>query len=373
MSLTLDPPGQDASSSATAKGPSGERNTLAQEPKTAPARKRPLSTGKWHAFKRSKRAYFALLLLVGAAALSLAAELIANNAPLLLYYKDRVYFPVLVTYQGHDLGLDSPVEPDYKSLQLGAEDFVVWPLIRWGYNESNNALSSYPSEPSTDNLLGTDDRGRDILARLIYGFRVSIAFGLAEMVLAVILATLIGGLQGYLGGKVDIAGQRAVEIWSALPYLYVLTLVVNIFEPGLMALILVASLFSWISLAAYVRSEYLKLRKMEFVLAARSMGASTARIIVQHIFPNSLTPIVTFAPFILGNAIVELAVLDYLGLGVRAPTASIGELLRQGRSNFMNSWWLAVFPFLALITTMISLNFVGEGVREAFDPRRSRR
>lgn len=332
-----------------------------------------LKDPRWRSFLRNRRAVFSLVVVTLLTVLSCGAELLANYAPLVLVSKGKVFFPVFKTYSGTDLGFDSPVEPDYKKLQLGPDDFAVWAPIRWGYNESNVDLATFPGPPSADNYLGTDDRGRDLLARLIYGFRVSMAFGLANLVLAVVIAVLVGGAQGYFGGLVDFFGQRTLEIWSALPYLYVLVLLISIFQPGLGVLILAEVLFVWINLSYYVRAEYLKLRKLDFVLAAENLGSSSWRIIARHIFPNSLTPIVTFAPFILGQAIVDLAMLDYLGLGVPAPTASLGELLRQGRQYFMNSWWLAVYPFGVLVGTMIMLNFIGEGVREAFDPRKARR
>lgn len=328
---------------------------------------------RWRSFLRNRRAVISLIIVAVLAILSCGAELLANSVPLVLSTQGKIYFPVLKTYSGREFGLDSPVEPEYKKLQLSEGDWAVWPPIRWGYNESNIDLESFPSEPSPVNLLGTDDRGRDLLARLIYGFRVSMAFGLANLLIAIVIAVIVGGLQGYFGGLVDFFGQRTLEIWSALPYLYVLVLLISIFQPGIGVLILAEVFFVWINLSYYVRAEYLKLRNLDFVLAAENLGASSWRIIGRHIFPNSLTPIVTFAPFILGQAIVDLAMLDYLGLGVPAPTASLGELLRQGRQYFMNSWWLAVYPFGALVGTMIMLNFIGEGVREAFDPRKARR
>ena len=328
---------------------------------------------RWRSFLRNRRALLSLVWVSLLTILSCGAEFLVNSVPLVIVTKDKLFFPVFKTYAGSEFGLDSPIEPDYKNLDLTADGWAIWPLIRWGANESNLELSTFPGPPSVQNLLGTDDRGRDLLARLIYGFRVSMAFGIANLVLAVFIAVIVGGLQGYLGGMIDFIGQRMLEIWSALPYLYVIILLISIFQPGIAVLILAEVLFVWINLSYYVRAEYLKVRNLDFVLAAKNLGSSPWRIIARHIFPNSLTPIITFAPFILGQAIVDLAMLDYLGLGVPAPTASLGELLRQGRQYFMNSWWLAVFPFATLVGTMIMLNFVGEGVREAFDPRRVRR
>lgn len=328
---------------------------------------------RWSSFLRNRRAVCSLVLVATLTILSCGAELLANSVPLMLVTKGNVFFPVFKTYAATEFGFDSPIEPDYKKMNLGEDGWALWPPIRWGFNESNVELSTFPGPPSAENLLGTDDRGRDLLSRLIYGFRVSMAFGIANLILAVVIAVIVGGIQGYFGGLIDFVGQRTLEIWSALPYLYVLVMLISIFQPGIAVLILAEVLFVWINLSYYVRAEYLKLRNLDFVLAAQNLGSSSWRIIIRHIFPNSMTPIVTFAPFILGQAIVDLAMLDFLGLGVPAPTASLGELLRQGRQYFMNSWWLAVFPFGALVGTMIMLNFIGEGVREAFDPRRARR
>lgn len=323
-------------------------------------------------FWRIKRSRFSLITIVILSLVSTVAELVANDKPIFISTQNQIFFPFIKTYQGASFGLDSPVEPVYKELTYAESDVVVWAPIRWGENESNSMLDSYPGPPTQVNLLGTDDRGRDILTRLIYGFRVSMFFGLVSVIIAVTIAVVVGAAQGYLGGWVDLGGQRIIEIWSSLPYLYVLILVVNIYEPSITMLILANAVFAWISLSYYVRAEILKVRKFSFIEAARSLGCSHTRALFKHVIPNAMTPVITFAPFIINVAINNLAVLDYLGLGVQPPTASIGELLRQGRTNFTSSWWLAVFPFIALVTTIVMINFVGEGLRETFDPRKSR-
>ena len=323
-------------------------------------------------FKRIKRAYWSFWIIFVVSLLSAGAEFLANDRPIVMSYNDSLFFPIFETYKGFDFGIDSPLEPQYKKMELEGKGWAIWPLVtHWGSNESNRSLDRYPAPPSTANWLGTDDRGRDILTRLIHGYRVSMFFGLVTLVLAIILAVLTGGIQGYLGGWIDLSGQRAIEVWSALPYLYVLILLVNIYEPSITMLILANSAFAWIGLSYYVRAEVLKVRKQTYVEAAQSMGCGHGRIMWAHIIPNSLIPIITYAPFVVNLAINNLAVLDFLGLGVPAPTASIGELLRQGKTHFITSWWLAVFPFTVLVGAIVCINFVGEGLREAFDPRKT--
>lgn len=323
-------------------------------------------------FRRIKRARYSLWIVLILSLLSTVAEMLANDRPILVWHAGQVYFPIVKTYKGTSFGQETELEPNYKELTLSDSDFALWPIIRWGENESNAKLDTYPAPPSHDNWLGTDDRGRDIVTRLIYGFRVSMFFGLVSVIIAILIAVVVGGVQGYFGGMTDLVGQRIVEVWSSLPYLYVLILIVNIYEPNITMLILANAVFAWIGLSYYVRAEILKIRKQAYVEAAHALGCKHGRVLWTHIIPNSFTPIITFAPFIINLAINNLAVLDYLGLGVQPPTASIGELLRQGRSNFTSAWWLAVYPFLALVITIIMINFIGEGVREAFDPRKVR-
>lgn len=333
----------------------------------------PLTRKRIGKFLKIKRSVYSLIVLVAFYTLSLMAELIANDVPLVVSYKDNIYFPVLKVYKGVDFDLDHQFEPEYKKIKREIEEsgWLIAPALWWGYNESNKELDTYPAPPSKENILGTDDRGRDILVRLIYGFRISITFALVTLVFALLLGTLIGGAQGFIGGRFDLIGQRFVEIWVSLPYLFVVILVVNIFEPGLMVLIGILAAFSWMTTSYYMRAECLRLKNQEFALAAKSLGASRAQVFFQHIVPNAITPLVTLAPFIMSLSIASLSFLDYMGLGVQPPTASIGELLKQGRDNFIFAWWLAIFPFVTLITTLILINFVGEGVRKAFDPRAS--
>lgn len=331
----------------------------------------PITRKRIEKFLQIKRSKYSLIIMTIAFVLSLFAELIANDKPLMVNHQGSLYFPVLKIYKGTDFGLNSALEPDYKRDQKYFRDngWILEPLIWWGYNESNDKLAKYPAPPGKKNWLGTDDRGRDVFVRLLYGFRISMMFGLVTLFFALLLGTFIGGAQGFFGGKVDLIGQRMVEIWVSLPYLFVLILVVNIFEPSLLILVLILAAFTWINTSYYMRAECLRLKNQEFVMVAQSLGASKVQTFFTHVIPNAITPLVTVAPFVLSMSITVLAFLDYLGLGVQAPTASIGELLKQARNNFLFAWWLGLYPFITLVTTLLLINFVGEGVRKAFDPR----
>jgi len=263
------------------------------------------------------------------------------------------------------------MEPDYKALdsEIRSNGWIIEPPVYWGSNETNIELEKFPGGPSFENVFGTDDRGRDVMVRLLYGFRISVTFALVTVFFSMILGTLIGGVQGFMGGKIDLLGQRFVEVWASLPYLFMVILVVNIFKPNLLVLIMILAVFSWMGASRYMRAECLRLKNQEFVLAATSLGASRPQVFFAHIVPNAITPLITLAPFIMSMSVAALSFLDYMGLGVQPPTASIGELLKQGRENFLFAWWLAVYPFLVLIMTLVLMNFVGEGVRKAFDPR----
>jgi len=332
----------------------------------------PITKKRIKKFKNIKRSYFSLYVIIILYLLSLCAELICNNKPILVRYNNKYFFPVYKIYRGTEFGLQSPLEPQYKSFlkTLKSPDFAIKPFIFWGSNESNRQVDEYPSPPSFDNLLGTDDRGRDVLTRLVYGFRISITFALMNYLFALVIGTTLGGMLGYLGGKIDLIGMRLVEIWGTMPYFFILILLGSIFEPGFFVLTMMSAIFSWILLFYYIRAECLRVRKEEYVIAAAALGSSKIRNFFTHVIPNALTPIITFTPFIMAMGVLILSFLDFLGFGVQAPTASIGELLRQGQQNFETSWWLAVFPFSILVLMILLLNFVGEGVRTAFDPRK---
>lgn len=326
---------------------------------------------KWRRFKSRRLAILSLWLICIACFLSFTAEFWANNRPVYLRYDDKSYFPVMQDYHPSEFGNEDAVITNYRDLELDTDrgDWAIWPIIRWSPYESNKEVDNYPSRPSSDNWMGTDDRGRDILTRLLYGLRYSIIFAIMVWLVTFIVGTLLGGIMGYFGGRTDFWGQRVVEILSTVPQFFLLIIIISIFKPTLVLLVFIASLFGWITISAYVRAEYLKNRKREFVEAARALGAGHGRIFLKHILPNSLSPIITFSPFVIAGNIVSLASLDYLGFGLTPPTPSWGELLNQAQKNFTIGWWLAVYPSLALFFTLTMLSLIGEGVRDAMDPK----
>jgi microcin C transport system permease protein len=260
---------------------------------------------------------------------------------------------------------------DYRKLEFNEErgDKAIWPVIKWNPFESNTEVDVYPSEPSSENWMGTDDRGRDILTRLLYGLRYSMTFAISTWLLTFITGTILGGIMGYFGGRTDFWGQRIVEVLSTVPQFFLLIIIISIFHPTLFLLVVLSSLFGWISISYYVRGEYLRNRKKEFVEAARALGAGHVRIFFKHLLPNSLSPIITFSPFVIAGNITALASLDYLGFGLTPPTPSWGELLNQAQKYFTEGWWLAAYPSLALFLTLTMLSLIGEGVRDAMDPK----
>lgn len=326
---------------------------------------------KWRRFKSRRLAVASAWIMGIACLLSFTAEFWANNRPLYLSYKGESYFPVFVDYHPSRLGIEDSVVIRWRQLELNEEegDFALWPLIKWNPYESNKDVAYYPAEPSSDNWLGTDDRGRDILTRLLYGLRYSITYSLLVWILTFVVGTILGGLMGYFGGRVDFWGQRVVEVLSTVPQFFLLIIIISIFKPTLALLVLLSSIFGWISISYYVRGEYLKNRKKEFVEAAKALGAGHTRIFFRHLLPNSLAPIITFSPFVIAGNITALASLDYLGFGLTPPTPSWGELLNQAQKHFTEGWWLAVYPSLALFATLTMLSLLGEGVRDAMDPK----
>lgn len=329
-------------------------------------------------FRQNPRAYYSFVVLFLAFFFTLFAELLCNNRPIVMKYDGQWYFPLFKHYPAATFGETVRTEVNFKAL-TEADDFrakgnwAYYPLIPHHPNASmENLADPPPTRPTLQNWLGTDDRGRDLLARLIYGFRNSMVFALICWAFTIVLAFLIGASMGYLGGKFDLVGQRLIEIWNALPVLYLILFLLSLFPPTLFLLAVIWVTFSWIGLSGYVRAEVLKIRKQEFVSASKILGGGPGWILRRHILPNSLTPLLTFSPFLLSAAIGSLAALDYLGLGLPPPTASWGELLRQGKEN-LTSWWLALYPFLSLFLTLLLLGFIGEGVRDAFDPRASGR
>lgn len=333
--------------------------------------KNEISRKRWRRFRAKKMAIVSIWVLVVLGFFSFTAEIWANRKPLVMSYQGELYFPVFKYYHPSTFGQEYLAVMEYQNLELGPEDWAVWPIIRWGPYERNTEVEYVPSQPTSMNWFGTDESGRDVAARLLYGFRYSIGYAMTVWVLASILGMLAGAVMGFKGGWTDLLGQRMIEILESLPYLMILITLVSIFQPSLALLALLTVLFGWVSVSIYFRAEFLKLRRREFVEAAHALGASRWRQIIRHILPNSLTPWITFSPFMIAGYISSLAALDFLGFGLPPPTPSWGELLSQAHKNFRIAWWLAVFPSLALFITLTCLNLIGEAVRDALDPRKS--
>lgn len=329
----------------------------------------------WKRFKANKRGYYSLWLFVILFGLSLFAELLSNDKPLLVYYESSFYIPVLKVYPETTFGGDFETEADYvdpyvKKLLNENDNWAIYPLNAFRYDTINYYNQQpNPAAPSIDNLLGTDDRGRDVLARLIYGFRLSVLFAFVLTIIGVAIGVFAGAIQGYFGGKIDLYAQRVIEIWGSMPELYLLIIFASLFEPSVLLLIILLSIFGWMGLADYVRAEFLRGRNMEYVKAARALGLSNRAIMFRHLLPNSMTPVVTFLPFRISGAILALTSLDFLGLGVPPSTPSLGELLAQGKDN-IEAWWLSMSTFVVLVGTLMLLIFIGEALREALDSRR---
>lgn len=307
---------------------------------------------------------------------SLGAELVSNDRPLVVRYEGQTYFPLFNDYPETTFGGDFQTPTDYldpfirERLSQG-DNWALYTLNRYGPNTLNYfAKEPNPSGPSRDNWLGTDDRGRDLLAQLIYGFRVSVLFGIALTVVGVALGVAAGAVQGFFGGKTDLAFQRFIEIWGSMPELYLLIIFSAVFAPSIGLLLVLLSLFGWMGLSDYVRAEFLRNRQLDYVKAARALGVSNGQIIRRHILPNSMTPVVTFLPFRMGAAILALTSLDFLGLGVPPGTPSLGELLSQGKNN-IDAWWISISTFGVLVTTLLLLTFMGDALRDALDPRKN--
>lgn len=324
---------------------------------------------RYKRFKKHRLAVFCVIFFVILTGLSFTAPFWANSKPIVFELNGKKYYPIVYNYHPEDLGIDDILYIDYRELVKEKNLWAIWPLIEWDPFESNVNVDYFPSPPTATNLLGTDDRGRDILSRLIYGFKNSIFYAVSVWILCFSIGIFFGSMMGYWGGSVDFWGQRIVEILSTVPQFFLLIIIISIFQPNLTILVIISSLFGWISISYYVRGEFLKNRKIEFVESARAVGASTWRILFKHILPNSLGPVITFSPFVISGNIVALASLDYLGFGLSAPTPSWGELLNQGHQNAMIAPWLAIFPSVALFLTLTMLGIIGDAVRNAMDPK----
>jgi microcin C transport system permease protein len=329
----------------------------------------------WARFKRNRLGYLSLVVFAVMLVAGMLAELFSNERPLVARYQGDWFFPIVnnqpETRFGGDFATSTDWHDPFIREQFAKEgNFALFTLNEFSANTLDYyARAADPVAPQKRHWLGTDSAGRDISARLLYGFRVSILFGLALTLVGTALGVLLGALQGYFGGYVDLTTQRVIEIWSAVPELYLLIIVASIFAPSVPLLIGVFALFGWISLSDYVRAEFLRNRNLEFVKAARAMGLSNAQIMWRHVLPNSMTPVITFLPFRMSAAVLFLTALDFLGLGVPG-LPSLGDLLREGKEN-LDAWWIAVPTFIVLSLTLLLLTFIGDALRDAFDTRKS--
>lgn len=358
----------------------------------------PLNARRLSLFKANKRGFYSFILFLTLLCLTLLSEFIANDRPLFVRMDGKNYFPIFVNYTEKTMGGEFETLADYKDDYLAEifekqKAFILWPLIRHsGASAVKNPLTPFPSAPTwwlRDKIppcdkpsfycqkgnwhwLGTDNQGRDVVARLLYGFRLSVLFGLTLTFFSSLIGIFMGAVQGYFGGKVDLILQRVIEIWSSIPSLFLLLILSSFFKPSVFVLLGILLLFSWVSLVGLVRSEFLRARNFEYVRAAKALGVGNWRIMARHILPNALVSTLTFLPFILSGAVMTLTALDFLGLGLPVGSPSLGELLQQGKAN-LTAPWLGLAAFFTLATLLTLLIFIGEGVRDALDPRKSLR
>jgi microcin C transport system permease protein len=389
----------------TENAPSPEPNAPAAPAVDTPAPKRglfhlsPLNQRRWQNFKRNRRGYWAMWLFMVLFVVSLFAEFIANDKPFLILVNGRAYFPAVFTYPETTFGGDFETAADYRDpflQKLIAEKggTMIWPPIRYRYDTHNLDLPTpAPSPPTWQlteaqckavvekkkltgcrdleyNWLGTDDQGRDVVARLIYGFRISVLFGLILTIISSIIGVGAGAVQGYFGGWTDLLFQRVIEIWTSVPSLYLLLIISSVLVPGFFVLLGILLLFSWVSLVGLVRAEFLRGRNFEYIQAARALGVSNRTIMFRHLLPNAMVATMTFLPFILSSSVMTLTALDFLGFGLPPGSPSLGELLSQGKTN-IQAPWLGLAGFFSVAIMLSLLIFIGEAVRDAFDPRKT--
>ncbi|WP_261859186.1 ABC transporter permease [Photobacterium sanguinicancri] len=332
----------------------------------------PLTQQRWLRFKAHRRGYFSLWIFSVLFLVSLFSELISNDKPLLIHFESQWYFPVVEQYAETEFGGEFATEADYTDPfvidLIEQKGYMVWPLIRFSYDTINyNLAGPAPSPPDAVNWLGTDDKGRDVLARIIYGFRISVLFGFALTVISTIVGVVVGACQGYYGGWLDLMGQRFIEVWSGMPTLFLLIILSSFVEPNFWWLLGIMVLFSWMGLVGVVRAEFLRCRNFDYVRAAQALGVSDSRIILRHMLPNAMVASLTMMPFILSGSVTTLTSLDFLGFGLPAGSPSLGELLAQGKTN-LQAPWLGLSAFAVLSVMLSLLVFIGEAVRDAFDP-----
>lgn len=336
----------------------------------------PLARRRLHQFRSNKRGYWSLWIFSFLFLIAVFAPFIANDKPIMLQYEGGLYFPVFKAYPETTFGGDFETETDYRDsyvqdLIKEKGGWIVWPPVPYSYNTVNyNLPTPVPSYPTADNWLGTDDQGRDVTARVLYGFRISVFFGLLLTIISSLIGITAGAFQGYYGGWLDMIMQRFIEIWSSLPSLYILIIFSAMFVPGFWTLLLILLLFSWVSLVDVVRAEFLRARNFDYVRAAHALGVSNHIIMRRHVLPNAMVATMTLMPFILTSSITALTSLDFLGLGLPPGSPSLGELLAQGKNN-IDAPWLGITAFLSLAVMLSLLTFIGEAVRDAFDPRKT--
>ncbi len=336
----------------------------------------PINQRRWSNFKANRRGYWSLWIFLTLFILSLFAEFIANDRPILVKFDGGYYTPIFNTYVETDFGGDFPTEAKYrdqvvKDLIKAKGGWMIWPIIEFDYNtQLEDPQRPSPSKPTSENFLGTDDIGRDVMARVIYGFRLSACFGLILTFLSSIIGITAGAVQGYFGGRVDLYAQRFIELWTSLPQLFILLIFAQLFEPGFFLLLGILLLFSWTALVGVVRAEFLRGRNFDYIKAARALGLSDTKIMFKHLLPNAMVATITMLPFILSGSLATLTALDYLGLGLPPGQPSLGELLKQGKEN-LHAWWLMTTGFLVISIMLSLLVFIGEAARDALDPRKT--
>lgn len=325
-------------------------------------------------FKANRRGYWSFWVFIILLGISLPAEFIANEKPLLIKYKEKLYYPIFIDYPETEFG-GFLAQTDYRDSfideEISANGWMIWPPIRYSYRTINkHPPSPAPSPPTRENLLGTDNQARDVLARVIYGFRLSVLFGLTLTLFSTMIGVAAGAIQGYFGGWIDLGFQRVIEIWAGLPVLYILIILASVIEPGFWSLLLILLVFSWMSLTGVVRAEFLRGRNFDYIRAARALGIGNIEIMWRHMLPNAMVATLTFLPFVLSAAITTLTALDFLGFGLPPGSPSLGGLLAQGKEN-LQAPWLGITGFVVIATMLSLLVFIGEAVRDAFDPKKT--
>ena len=336
--------------------------------------KSPIAKRRYQQFKANRRGYISFWLFMVLFIASLGAELVANDKPILVKYDGGIYAPFLFSYAETDFGGEFETEAEYRDPYvadlINEKGWMIWPPIRYSYDTINYDLTqAAPSPPTLDNWLGTDDQGRDVMARVIYGFRISVLFGLILTLIGSTIGIIIGALEGYLGGWFDLLSQRFIEVWQGMPVLLLLIIMSSIITPGFFSLLIIMVLFSWTGFVDVVRIEFFKVRSMDYIRAAKALGVSTPVIMWRHALPNAMVAVLSLMPFVLTGSIGVLTSLDFLGFGLPPGSPSLGELLLQGKNN-LQAPWLGITAFMTLAIMLSLLTFVGEAVRDAFDPRK---